>query len=217
MVSTNEGIEGVEELPKELEAGLNGMKTSGRLRRLPPSRCKNSTGKNSFDSEPFAIGPVQFSWTRGMAENWFTKPGFGNILSVFPRKNSKTQSSLNFFQSGPRKFTKSGFSGLAPIRRVLINQRKTKGGENSGEGKTYHKSPPQKRFGPPHLWYDFPPFVHAMSFSLEETGTDQTNPTFWGLQNWFWRGCFMVRFPPPKSHDTFCPPPPLRIPKKGNN
>ena len=47
-----------------------------------------------------------------------------------------------------------------------------------------------------------------MSFSLEETGTDQTNPTFWGLQNWFWRGCFMVRFPPPppKSHDTFCPP-----------
>ena len=52
-----------------------------------------------------------------------------------------------------------------------------------------------------------PPFVYAMSFFLEETGTDQTNPTFWGLQNWFWRGCFMVRFPPPKSHDTFCPPP----------
>ena len=24
----------------------------------------------------------------------------------------------------------------------------------------------------------------------------------------------MVRFPPPKSHDTFCPPPVLRIPKK---
>ena len=24
----------------------------------------------------------------------------------------------------------------------------------------------------------------------------------------------MVRFPPPKSHDTFCPPPPLRIPKR---
>ena len=32
-----------------------------------------------------------------------------------------------------------------------------------------------------------PPFVHALSFSLEETGTDQTNPIFWGLQNWFWR------------------------------
>ena len=38
---------------------------------------------------------------------------FGRILSVFHRKNSKTQSSLNFLQSGPRKFTKSDFSGLA--------------------------------------------------------------------------------------------------------
>ena len=44
---------------------------------------------------------------------------FGSILSVFPRKNCKTQSSLNDFQSGPRKFTKSDFSGLAPIRLVL--------------------------------------------------------------------------------------------------
>ena len=41
-------------------------------------------------------------------------------MSVFPRKSSKTQSSLNFLQSGPRRFTKSDFSGLAPIRRVLI-------------------------------------------------------------------------------------------------
>ena len=44
---------------------------------------------------------------------------FGSILSVFPRKKSKTQSSLNFLQSGPPKFSKSDFSGLAPIRRVL--------------------------------------------------------------------------------------------------
>ena len=27
-------------------------------------------------SELFAIGPVQFSWPRGVAENSFTKPGF---------------------------------------------------------------------------------------------------------------------------------------------
>ena len=39
-------------------------------------------------------------------------------MSVFPRKNRKTQSSLNFLQSGPRRFTKSDSSGLAPIRRV---------------------------------------------------------------------------------------------------
>ena len=35
-----------------------------------------------------------------------------------------------------------------------------------------------------------------MSFSLEGTGTDQTNPTFGTLQNWFWRAHSMVRFPP---------------------
>ena len=40
-------------------------------------------------------------------------------MSVLPRKNSKTLSSLNFLQSGLRKFTKSDFSGLAPIRRAL--------------------------------------------------------------------------------------------------
>ena len=44
---------------------------------------------------------------------------FGSNLSAFLEKNSRTQSSLNFLQSGPRKFTKSDFSGLAPIQRVL--------------------------------------------------------------------------------------------------
>ena len=45
---------------------------------------------------------------------------FESILSVFPRKHSETQSSLEFLQSGPRKFTKSDFSGLAPIQQVPI-------------------------------------------------------------------------------------------------
>ena len=97
-------------------------------------------------------------------------------------------------------------------------QRKTKGGgKTQGRGKHTINPLPKNGFGPPI--YDTippPPFVHAMSFSLEETDTDQTNPTFWGLQNWFWRGCFMVRFPPQKSHDTFCPPP-LRIPNHSPN
>ena len=42
-------------------------------------------------------------------------------MSVFPRKKQQTQSPLNYLQSRPRKFTKSDFSGLAPIRRVLID------------------------------------------------------------------------------------------------
>ena len=90
-------------------------------------------------------------------------------------------------------------------------QRKTKRrGETQGRGKHTIKPLPKNGFGPPHLWYDFPPpFVHAMSFSLEETVTDQTNPTFWGLQNWVWRGHFIVRSPPPKLHDTISPPPPF--------
>ena len=45
-------------------------------------------------------------------------------MSVFPRKKSKTQSSLNFLQSGPRKFSKSHFLGLAPVRRVLRKEQK---------------------------------------------------------------------------------------------
>ena len=39
---------------------------------------------------------------------------FGSIFSVFLRKKSKTQSSLNVLQSGPRKFGKSDFFGIGP-------------------------------------------------------------------------------------------------------
>ena len=65
------------------------------------------------------MGLVQFSRPAGSPKIRLLNRAFGNILSIFPWKNSKTQSSLNFLQSGPRKFTKSDFSGLAPIRRVL--------------------------------------------------------------------------------------------------
>ena len=77
---------------------------------------------------------------------------------------------------------------------------------------------PKNGFGPPHLWYDSPPpfpFVYAMSFSLEETGTDQTNPTFWGLQNWFWRGggaLWYVSPLPPKIARYVLPPPLCEFP-----
>ena len=58
-------------------------------------------------------------------------------------------------------------------------QRKQRGVENSGEGKTYRKTPSQKPFWTPPPMIRFPPpFVFALLFSLEETGTDQANPTF---------------------------------------
>ena len=102
-----------------------------------------------------------------------------------------------------------GGSGHSLNRRILKTEVQQRGG-NSGEGKTYHKAPPQKPFWTPPPTYDTfpPPFVHAMSFSLAETGTDQTNPIFWGLQKWFWRGHFIVRFPPPPQIAPYVSPPP---------
>ena len=65
---------------------------------------------------------------------------------------------------------------MLPSPGISVDQRKTKGCGNSGDGKTYHKALPPKRFWTPHLRYDPPPPVHTLSFSLEGTGTDQTNP-----------------------------------------
>ena len=47
---------------------------------------------------------------------------------------------------------------------------------------------------PPPVIQSPHPFVHALSLSLEEKGTDQIKPTFRGLQNWFWRARASVRF-----------------------
>ena len=49
------------------------------------------------------------------------------------------------------------------------------------------------------------------SFSLEETDTDQTNPTFWGLQNLVLEGVLYGTFSPPQIA-RYVLPPPLRIP-----
>ena len=43
----------------------------------------NSQLRKGASSEPFAIGPVQFSWPRRVAENWFTKPGFWDHFVSF--------------------------------------------------------------------------------------------------------------------------------------
>ena len=57
-----------------------------------------------------------------------------------------------------------------------LEEKNKVGVENSGEG---IKPLPQKRLWTPPTYDTIPlPFVHAMSFSLQETGTDQTNPTF---------------------------------------
>ena len=97
-----------------------------------------------------------------MAENWFIlNRDFGSILSVFPRKNRKTQSSLNFSQSGPLKFTESDFLGLAPIRRVLNCRRKNYGHEAFSEYRFSQESPRQTKpnKGPKRKVHEFRPFL----------------------------------------------------------
>ena len=114
------------------------------------------------------------------------------------------------------------FTSLLQVLQTLYSKRqkhpseKNKGGGgNSGEGKTQGRGKhtikplPKTGFGPPPPMIRFPPppFVFALLFSLEETGTEQGNPTFGGLQNWFWRARSMVRFPPPQNRTIrFAPP-----------
>ena len=52
-------------------------------------------------------------------KNWFTKLGFWEHFVSFSKEKQQKTEFTNFLQSGSRKFTKSDFSGLAPIRRVL--------------------------------------------------------------------------------------------------
>ena len=85
------------------------------------------------------------------------------------------------------------------------NQRKTKGGvENSGEGKTYHKTSPQKRFWTPPTYDTFtpPPVCSRNVIFLRGNGhrADQTHflSHFVGHTLWcvFPQNC-TIRFAPP--------------------
>ena len=68
-------------------------------------------------------------------------------------------------------------------------REKQSGVENSGEGKTYRTTPPQKRLWTPRTYDTFP-----LPSLFKQSG--QTNPTFWALQNWLWRAhSILVRQP----------------------
>ena len=67
-------------------------------------------------SELFAMGSVQFSYPAESPKICLLNRVLGKLLSIFPRKKKQNTESLNFLQSGPPKFSKSDFSGLAPIR-----------------------------------------------------------------------------------------------------
>ena len=106
---------------------------------------------------------------------------------------------------------------MISARMVIIVVRDKQRGGNSGEGKTYHKSPPPKRFWTPPLMIRFPPpFVHAMSFSLEETGTRPDKSHFLRPPKLVLEGVLYGTFSPPKIA-RYVLPPPLRIPNLGKS
>ena len=97
-----------------------------------------------------------------------TKPKKGQFMN-FSQGHSGTKvqcESCLFSQGKTPEFTKMG-----EIHELFV--------AGATPEKTYHKTPSQKRFWTPPPMIRFPPpFVFALLFSLEETGTDQANPTF---------------------------------------
>ena len=108
------------------------------------------------------------------------------------------------------------------LRKILLwvhsekgfSQRKTKGVENSGEGKTYHKTPPPKRFWTPPPLIHFPPpcLFTQCHFPLRERAQTRQIPLsepsktgFGGHTLWY------VSFPPPPTPKIarYVLPPPL--------
>ena len=87
-------------------------------------------------------------------------------------------------------------------------QRQTKGGGGTqGRGKHAIKPLPKNGFGPPPLMIRFPCSRNVIFHRVNGLRPDKSHflrPPKLDLE-----GHFMVRFPPPppKSHDTFCPPP----------
>ena len=52
--------------------------------------------KSPHFSELFAMGPVQFSWPRGGAENSFTKPGFWEYFVDFSQEKQQNTEFTKF-------------------------------------------------------------------------------------------------------------------------
>ena len=74
-------------------------------------------------------------------------------------------------------------SGAAVWRASYCLRGRDRGGwKTQWWGKHTIRRHPQNSFGPsPLLWYVRSSLVAILSFPFEEKGTDQTNPTFWGL------------------------------------
>ena len=84
-----------------------------------PQEWKNSCPVQ-LKSELFAMGPVQFWQPRRVAEDWFAKPGSWEDSVSFSQEKQQNTEFTKCFSVRTPEFTKSDFSGLAPIRWVLM-------------------------------------------------------------------------------------------------
>ena len=99
-------------------------------------------------------------------------------------KVQKKELILTIFWTFFGTFQGSGVGGSqTPLGRLFL---RLLGFRGLGLRRWRARSQPKKQFWnlPPSMVRS-PPFVHALSFSLETTGTDQTNLSFCGFQNWF--------------------------------
>ena len=87
------------------------------------------------------------------------------------------------------------------------SQRKAKGGGTQGRGKHTINPLPKNGFGPPHLWYDFP-LCSRNVILLRGNGHRPDKSHLLRPPKLVLEGVHYGTFPPPppKSHDTFCPP-----------
>ena len=123
--------------------------------------------------------------------------------------------SLSVFtvRSGPVWRQDLAILSLEGPRDNTCQLREKQRGGNSGEGKTYHKSPPQKRFWtPPTYDTDFPPPLFTQChFLLRGNGDRPDKSHFLRPPKLVLEGVLYGTFPPPPPNRTirFAPPPSL--------
>ena len=93
---------------------------------------------------------------------------------------------------------------------MLLSPRKKNGLDSLfKEVRVFKESPSQKRFWTPHLWYVPPPLCSRPVVFLRGNGHRPEESHFLRPPKLVLEGALYGTFPPPppKSHDTFCPPP----------
>ena len=109
-------------------------------------KCRKNANTNNIEGGRGAKTNlcVGFLWVLWVFFCFFRSPFFSSAISKFVMK----------FHLKISQHTSAGMATLTNNQQFREKQR---GGENSGEERTYHKGPPQKRFWTPPPMIRFPP------------------------------------------------------------